>query len=942
MSQSTQIGGLTVNAEPNEDGTVAYYGQFPSGQTFVISPETLTNITDPAYVQTKQASAISSLSNPSDIGAVQSFYASAPTQLPAFVKDVEGSNISSSNISDPQATKANTADASKNNLGGTASDGDQAPNPGVTQSGAANEVNIQYSGYDSGNQTIPTVLGGLSTGNTNTSSGNTINGTNTADKPGRRTQNPLGNYASWTYQISLYMITPEAYNAFVQTNRTNINANQNGVLLLVQSGGINNKIDNRAEGFEFDYYIDDLKITTNTSGKSSTVSTNNSEIEFNIYEPYGFSFLSNLRKANNNLSQLTSIQNAQQSLNPLKQFFVLGVRFQGYDIAGNLITSTNAGTNSFSSSTSPGIQEKFFDINITECNFNLDGRMIVYKIKAAATAPGQSFGIKRGRIDQGVNISAGSVDEAITQLFDKINEQQNQLAKKLGPNGKPAIQIPNVYKVRYDGETTGLKNAKIVNQATLDKFRYPGVKVQNTSQVNDATASKALPNATQKQITFKSDTPIIMAINNIITQSSYLEDALKVLYTGLEPSSDPNNPDEVKPPKNSLLQWYNLASEIKPIGWDTTLNDWAYEITYVLQPYSTPNVITPYSDKLPKYYGPHKRYDYFYTGKNSEVISFSQTLNNAFFNVYMTPDATKSQISAGISSKAGTRQNEDRTSGLGIEKEAQNSYVTSLYSPTDWAESKIRIMGDPDFLVIESPSSINAVYNQFYGPDGFTINANGGQVFIEVNFVEPVDYDNNTGKLSLNESINFWQTDSNVPQSLKDKVKGISYMVIEVKSEFSKGAFTQVLDLRLNTFPQADKEATQIQRDTNNQVTGARTDNSGVNDQAPTGATTSANLLPDQPVNNTTNYSGILSNTTIAVGQVKQINQVTVPSNSNIPISTVEEKLVVSNGANNIGTSPQVNNFVADDDGTTDVINQEIIAQASKPQVDDPTQNLLY
>ena len=38
--------------------------------------------------------------------------------------------------------------------------------------------------------------------------------TGSTDAPGRRLKNPLGALSSYTYQLSLYMITPEAYDAF--------------------------------------------------------------------------------------------------------------------------------------------------------------------------------------------------------------------------------------------------------------------------------------------------------------------------------------------------------------------------------------------------------------------------------------------------------------------------------------------------------------------------------------------------------------------------------------------------------------------------------------------------------------------------------------------------------------------------------------------------------
>ena len=66
---------------------------------------------------------------------------------------------------------------------------------------------------------------------------------------------------------------------------------------------------------------------------------------------------------------------------------------------------------------------------------------------------------------------------------------------------------------------------------------------------------------------------------------------------------------------------------------------------------------------------------------------------------------------------------------------------------------KIKILGDPDFLMRDQASSLSEVYNKFYGSDGFTVSAHGGQVFIEVEIKESKDYKNSTGLQEINEDI---------------------------------------------------------------------------------------------------------------------------------------------------------------------------------------------
>lgn len=625
-------------------------------------------------------------------------------------------------------------------------------------------------------------------------------------KPGRRLQNPLGDFSSYTYQLTLYMITPDAYDAFIASGRKTINVltGQNatgesgGAFIIAQSGGVNNTSSKRAPGFELDYYIDDLKIVSNTNGKETQTASNVSEMSFNIYEPYGFSFISKLKFAGEALQKKSKTKNFEGLQNPSKQFFILGVRFQGYDKNGKVVDSSDG-----------GVFQTFYDIMLTGIKFKIDGRATTYNITAASLPPATAMGIKRSRIDRGATIVANTVREAIDGegegvegLLTKLNKtQQDSLKNK-------SIEIPNVYKVRFIGnkEELGfreLENASIVSKADLDKSKWRMSNIKNQSGVNDSTATAAKPDSTKRQIVFPSDTPILQAISQIIAQSSYLEEAMKVVYTdNLEPDSGSSSDDEIKPDTNKTIRWYNLSSEVRCLGWDNKVGDFAFEITYVIQPYDTPVVMSAYTNAAAKYYGPHKRYEYWYTGKNSEILNYEQTLNNAYFNVALAPsgDGSSQGGPTDVSTAPNKRQNQSRVGKLDVGMEAQNSYMTSLFDPGSYAEAKVTIMGDPDFLIQESPGSVNDVYNQFYGTDGYRINANGGQVFIEINFKEAQDYNNNTGLLSINESILFWKYPSAILKDIASRGGGISYMVIKVVSTFKGGKFTQDLSCTINTF----------------------------------------------------------------------------------------------------------------------------------------------
>ncbi len=109
-----------------------------------------------------------------------------------------------------------------------------------------------------------------------------------------------------------------------------------------------------------------------------------------------------------------------------------------------------------------------------------------------------------------------------------------------------------------------------------------------------------------------------------------------------------------------------------------------------------------------------------------------------------------------------------------------------------WSKGTIKILGDPDYLMRDSATSLTDFYNKFYGTDGYSISAQGGQIFIEVAFKEAVDYKNSTGLMEINDNIFFL----NYPQYIKDMAQGaVIWEVTEVKSVFSSGTFNQTLSL---------------------------------------------------------------------------------------------------------------------------------------------------
>jgi hypothetical protein len=671
--------------------------------------------------------------------------------------------------------------------------------------------------------------GGNNTNNTNTESdedAGTANENTTQTNPIKLATtprpNPLGNFASYTYQLTLYMVTPDAYDAYVNTGRKNINALQNGAaepvdggaFIIAQSGGINTKYRFQPY-FSTDYYIENLTFKSSVSGVSEVAET---ELAFDIIEPYGFSFLSNLRRAGDAIQAYDP--NLNSKIPDFRQFFIIGIRYYGYDAEGNLVLGKDS---PLSTATADSFYETFYDIKMTAIKFKLDGKATVYHCTATSLPISVALGTQRGTLKQGAQFEAATLEEALDNLVNQLNaiERENNKTSSL-----------NTYSIAYigdEGDVARIKNSSMVIPSDILKASWGGSGAKNTSESNDSLSVTTIPNSTKKTLSFRNETSVAQAISDLFKQSTYMTDAMTLLNTtssGKTSQPVTNNPNPVE------MKWFRLSTEISGAKWNSDLNDWVYNITYVIQPYSAPSMYSPFISKTAQYYGPFKRYEYFFTGKNTEVLSFEVAYDNTYIQVVIDDsgldryrDSSKGNGPSNAPIAPGKRTDKPRMGLTNLGLEAQNQALTSLYDSAAYAKCKLVIMGDPDFLVSENPSSLNQVYNQFYGSNSRRVNPNGGQVFVEIDFKEAVDYDTaSSGLLNINDSIVFWRP----PKIVADSSKGIILIVKYLTSKFENGKFTQILELAPAVLddsvsseyetPRADsvKETAQVAKDKEN------------------------------------------------------------------------------------------------------------------------------
>jgi hypothetical protein len=657
------------------------------------------------------------------------------------------------------------------------------------------------------------------------------------ERPGKRLDNPLGSLASYTYQLSLYMISPDAYDAFIASGRRNINIfndqlvgsiaaqgagdsiKDRGVFLVAQSGGM--ATGDRASDLKYDYYIDDLSFKHLINAKETAGPVANINFKFKIIEPYGFSLITNLKKAQERIRSTSTV-------NPAKQFFMLGIRFYGWNKDGTQVNGNEIIDGNPLDFNAPGngaIFETFYDLVVSSIKFKIDGKASVYDFTAAAVAPSASVNLRRGMINSAMEVYGRTVRDMLSGpkgLITMLNKEQQTLKE----NG--TIDVPVTYKVKWLGDAEQIALAEVVSATREDKSVQSSGQAENTEQVTPAAELNATPNKNQEKLSFNG-APIVQAIDQILARSKYIEDAMIINYKDSKEADPETKRFPIDESPNKKFSWYRITPEISNIEWDKKLNDWSYTITYTIQTYLVPILDNRYVQNNINYYGPHKRYAYWYTGENKEIISYEQVLNNTYFTNVLGGGPKNSTVAE----QGNTEGNASSIPGQGATVAANmpvpgdgtgtgqspnmasiNSVRTSLYDPGSFATAKISILGDPDYLMQEvatGSTGINRAYSRFYKDGGFTINPSGGQVFIEIDFKEGVDYNSTElvdlledgrgvtgtgGTLAINDSILFWD----YAPEVRKRINGISYLLISVTNNFRGGAFTQQLSAVINDF----------------------------------------------------------------------------------------------------------------------------------------------
>ena len=663
--------------------------------------------------------------------------------------------------------------------------------------------------------------------------------------------NPLHDYASWSYNWSLWWLEVSDYNKLMD----NGTPDAAGILLgnsyvICEQGGMYTDKRLPATG-GLNYNIEEVEFTTVCGLNAKSKASNIVEGKIKILEPYGISLVNTLSRA----AYEPSAFNGQGGYtNYIDRPYMLQCDFVG--------TGKDDGTTSTDLNSLDSLNKKLtkrFPIRLLGMKMELTERGTMYQITFSASGH-EAYDKHATTTPKIFTITAGTVDE----FFNGPNGLAQQWMKTVcEPVSKGQRMWADSYKFEFDKD---IKDSKIVN----DK----------QTPISEANATRTTLDLSKKTFTIPQGTPIVDIVNKVMAQSKYLQDQLDTAK------------GDTKQLIKQVLRAFKITAKMKYAGIKSpgdTPQDNQYDYANMVRPKSFVFQISPYSSwntlhpanpgQLADPTGfESKVYNYMYTGQNTDILELKATFDFAFF----MPVLAYNNRVAGNEATASTKLNlfaeaspqyllgqgltyalnpvlaqtpnptplmqrllinqQNISIGMGTIKDPNTlktmDVLNSLYTKStgDMLTPELRIVGDPtlikqdDWLYTSIPSRDGSdTVSQFdYAQKYGHIRMDKGDVIARLIIKSPLDIDTD---ITNQGGVYPMPTDPSMPSTLEGY-----YRVVLIRNVFHNGKFEQYLkmtrymnDPALNYLKKLDPVATNQQNSNTNGNTNANNNSNRTN-----------------------------------------------------------------------------------------------------------------
>lgn len=507
--------------------------------------------------------------------------------------------------------------------------------------------------------------------------------------------NVLDDYASYTYQISWYLLSVDDYRKVINSGRNgNLAGGDVGIdggQLLMQSGGISasqsaNGQDNinraRNPFFSLDYYIDSLQITNVLPGKGTGIASSSTELKMTVIEPNGISLIDNLKQAVKAYAGLKAFSSA---------IYCLVIRFRGYDENGNpvLVGKTDSG----GAKTDPySIVIKYIPFSITNIKFSVSNRLSTYEIQASCmpylfrlrqTVPheveitgrtvseilgGQvattssSDGARTNTTSQasGGQLPVGLQSATGTGQYQSFQNATNQNILNTIVKASPSVNSPGTLASAPQGTNSPVRSLmQVMNDGQRDLvkqgiYTYPDEFVIQFANKSIANATVRKPGDLAIEYTPMDSSNRARKLANDINQmlpaqrnfSIHAGQSIVQAIEMVVRNSSYITDQQLKRIDESTQQevangtpiqnfaWFKISLKSEPIGntIDPRRGDYPYRFTFMVSIYEVKSIESAWFPRT-RFRGVHKTYPYWFTGQNTAVLDYQQNFDNLYYTV---------------------------------------------------------------------------------------------------------------------------------------------------------------------------------------------------------------------------------------------------------------------------------------------------------------------
>ena len=657
--------------------------------------------------------------------------------------------------------------------------------------------------------------------------------------------NALDQFGSYTYSVSIYLMRPEQYKVLVQSKTKTVV----GYNLLIQSAGAptgsatqgnqgENVFDPGTTGrnpyFGDDFYIDSLTIESVFPGGGTRMAHSVSTMKMTVIEPNGITLLDRLYKAVQDFVPL----DGAGAINYTAVQYLCVIRWYGWDLNGQLIKNPGGGP---ALSDPNAAFEKFIPFNIRKINWAVSNKLVTYDFECAPI--GQTLGAStaRGTIPYDIELSDGTVKGLLsgdasaspadpsstststtttTPAPDKANAApstksvirqglmgaMNDFQQKLVSDG--LYEVADQYAIEFANGADIIANASVIKPSNVIKnINATPMAPPVTKDPSGVDPKKTSVDNTVRNFAVTAGQQLMQVIDLVIRNSTYITDQARVNEQEETDIFTDELGNVLETPRNpqvtAKILWHNITMDAVPIKYDKKRNDYAYKITYIISTYVTPNFDSKYFP-VPNFNGLHKSYKYWWTGENIGILDFQQSFN-ALYNQTISgtepgnsaTERIRQQRSSSMRDIAKysyqARSTESSAGAKGAGNEVSANAAEYLYSPNDLATVKLRIVGDPAWIMQGSMAEgINAKNFNTSGflPDG-TINFDSQQVLFEIAWQRPQDYNLNSGLADQYDATG----------GPREPIQSNIYHARKCLSEFRQGKFEQTIEGALYSWP---------------------------------------------------------------------------------------------------------------------------------------------